>query len=56
MGCVAIEQPDGSFTWHQGLLLYKEKFIVLDISSLQNKLLHEVHDTEWEVILASYVR
>ena len=50
------EQPGGSYTWRQGLLLYKGRVIVLNDAALQAKVLHEIHDTEVGVIQASYIR
>lgn len=46
MGRVAMEQPGGSYKWHQGLLPYKGRVIVSDNTTLKAKLLHKVHDTK----------
>ncbi|RVW89456.1 hypothetical protein CK203_046821 [Vitis vinifera] len=46
MGRVATEQSNGSYTWRQGLLLYKGRVIILNYAPLKAKLLHEMHDTK----------
>lgn len=46
MGRLAVENPAGSYTWRNGLLLYKGRIIVPDQANLRNQLLHEVHDTK----------
>ena len=46
MGRVATEQSNGSYTWRQGLLLYKGRVIILNYAPLTAKLLHEMHDTK----------
>ncbi|RVW42820.1 Transposon Tf2-8 polyprotein [Vitis vinifera] len=43
---MATEQPGGSYTWCQGLLLYKGRVIVPNVAALRAKLLHEMHDTK----------
>lgn len=43
---VAPEQPGGSYTWCQGLLLYKGRVIVLNDVTLRTKLLHEMRNTK----------
>jgi len=46
MGRVATEQPDSSFTWCNGLLLYKGRVVVPNDATLRATLLHEMHDTK----------
>ena len=46
MGRVATEQSNGSYTWRQGLLLYKGRVIIPNYAPLKAKLLHEMHDTK----------
>jgi len=46
MGCVATEQPNGSFTWRNGLLLYKGRVVIPNDATLRATLLHEMHDTK----------
>ncbi|RVW34662.1 hypothetical protein CK203_106429 [Vitis vinifera] len=44
------EQSNGSYTWRQGLLLYKGRVIIPNYAPLKAKLLHEMHDTKCKTI------
>ena len=42
---MAKTHPKRSYTWRNGLLFFKGRVVVPSLAALQEKLLHEVHDT-----------
>jgi hypothetical protein len=42
---MAKTHPERSYTWRNGLLFFKGRVVVPSLAALQEKLLHEVHDT-----------
>ena len=46
MKAQAMENPQGSFSWRQGLLFYKDRVVVPANSVICSNLLHEFHDSK----------